>query len=222
MLASFSCLLKGWWSHVSEHFSYHSRRTRRSRWSSWTCRTLMGKANTHAHYSSLTHWYITISTDHTCTVKRAVNLQGGRGVQVVPELPGCRDHPGKVTDWPLEISRVTLTDIYTPALGLKAQSIDVLSTLYPNRLGVMIESKNTYLMSRSAWWSRWTWRSSFTLKGWEWNASLFSTKSQACVMTVFIIISLIQQLGLMHKQQTATVSRQTDRRSVIVKRWVVG
>ncbi len=111
MSASFSCLWKVWWSHVSEHFSYHSWWTRRSRWSSGTCRTLKGNANTHIIHS-LTHWCITMSTDHTYKVKWAVNLQCGRGVQVVPEVLGHRDHPGKVTDWPLEIFRVTLTMIY--------------------------------------------------------------------------------------------------------------
>lgn len=39
-------------------------------------------------------------------VKRAVNLQCGRKVQVGPAVLGSRGPPKKVTDWPLVISRV--------------------------------------------------------------------------------------------------------------------
>lgn len=84
------------WSHVSESVPYHPRWTGRSWWSSWTCGTLRrgGSKGTR----DLRPTYSNMKSSHMNETEGAVNLQCGRRVRAVPGLPGCRDHPGKVTN----------------------------------------------------------------------------------------------------------------------------
>lgn len=167
-------------------------------------------------------------------LKRAVNLQCGRRVQVVPEVLGHRDHPGKVTDWHLELSRATLNMIHILLLWACVQIMDVLSNFNPNGHN----GKQKILTScpglpdgpggpegpASPWEDE---RSDEEVIEEAWvecvkTTRQHSNKTQTGVMTLFIISSLIKWLTLTHKQQTATVNRQTDRDSVMVKQWAVG
>ncbi len=62
-----------------------------------------------------------------------MSLQCDRGVQVVPEFLEYRDHPRKVTNQPLEISRATLTMICKLLLWAMMQTTHVLLYLETNQ-----------------------------------------------------------------------------------------